>query len=139
MNVRTYAAKDAERLINLWSKVFPNDPPHNDPTLVLQKKLAVDNLIFVIEDGADLIGACMAGYDGHRGWLYSVAVLPESRRAGAGTQLVKKAMQALNQLGCQKINLQIRADNTEVKSFYQSLGFDIEERLSMGYLNKQGD
>ena len=74
----------------------------------------------------------MAGYDGHRGWLYSLAVAPEARRRGLGSQLVVHAQSALAKLGCQKLNLQVRADNGEVAAFYQSLGFDIEERISMG-------
>ncbi len=74
----------------------------------------------------------MAGYDGHRGWLYAVAVLKEQRRSGAGAALVKQAIQTLKVMGCIKVNLQIRATNTEVAAFYESLGFVIEERLSMG-------
>jgi len=30
------------------------------------------------------------------------------------------------------VNIQVRASNAEVVAFYQSLGFSIEERLSMG-------
>ena len=56
----------------------------------------------------------MAGYDGHQGWLYAVAVDPEVRRQGLGKRLVKHAMHNLQQLGCIKINLQIRSDNTAV-------------------------
>ncbi len=74
----------------------------------------------------------MAGYDGHRGWLYAVAVSPEHRRSGIGTQLVKHAMQVLKELGCIKVNLQIRSTSTEVAAFYESLGFAREDRLSMG-------
>ena len=95
-------------------------------------KLAVDDLIIVAESERELIGACMAGYDGHRGWLYAVAVAPSHRRKGIGEKLVKFTMQSLKHLGCIKINLQIRSTNTEVAAFYKSLGFSIEDRLSMG-------
>jgi len=95
-------------------------------------KLAIDDLIIVAESEGELIGACMAGYDGHRGWLYAVAVAPSHRRKGIGEKLVKFAMQALKQLGCIKVNLQIRSTNTEVAAFYKSLGFSVEDRLSMG-------
>jgi len=99
---------------------------------VIDEKLRVDDLIFVAESGDTIVGACMAGYDGHRGWLYAVAVLPEHRRNSVGKRLVEAAIKALNELGCGKVNLQIRADNTEVAAFYQSLGFDVEDRMSMG-------
>lgn len=74
----------------------------------------------------------MAGYDGHRGWLYAVAVSQQSRRSGVGTALVRTAEAALQDLGCSKINLQVRVGNEEVTSFYRGLGYAIEERISMG-------
>ena len=132
MNIRKFNSSDKNALIELWATVFPDNAPHNEPSLMLEAKLAVDDLIFVAEHRGKLIGACMAGYDGVRGWLYAVAVLSENRRSGAGAALVKYAMQSLKQIGCIKVNLQIRATNTEVSAFYHALGFTSEERLSMG-------
>jgi ribosomal protein S18 acetylase RimI-like enzyme len=134
MNIRKFQEKDRESLISLWKKVFPDDPPHNEPAKVISAKLAVDDLIFVAEQNSQIVGACMAGYDGHRGWLYAVAVSPELRRFGAGTLLVNTAIQQLENLGCVKVNLQIRSTNTSVAAFYKSLGFATEDRLSMGAL-----
>ncbi|MGV3592809.1 MAG: GNAT family acetyltransferase [Gammaproteobacteria bacterium] len=125
---------DRDALIALWRKVFPDDPPHNDPARVLAAKLKVDDLIFICEYDGKIVGACMAGYDGHRGWLYAVAVSPEQRRHGVGTLLVKAALKELKNLGCIKVNLQVRPTNTTVAAFYSSLGFAVEDRLSMGLL-----
>ena len=133
-SIRSYQASDRDQLVALWQSVFPNDPPHNAPDKVIDEKCRVDNLLFVAETNQSIVGACMAGYDGHRGWLYAVAVLPEYRRNAVGKQLVEHAVMSLKKRGCGKVNLQIRADNTEVAAFYQSLGFDIEERMSMGRL-----
>lgn len=132
MHIRKFQASDRVALIELWQTVFPDDPPHNDPAIVIDAKLAVDDLIFVAEHEGRLVGACMAGYDGHRGWLYAVAVLHGQRRKGTGQALVKYAMKSLKEKGCVKVNLQIRATNSEVAAFYQALGFVTEERLSMG-------
>jgi ribosomal protein S18 acetylase RimI-like enzyme len=132
MNIRKFQITDQSSLIELWKTVFPDDPPHNEPSAVIEAKLAVDDLIFVAEYEGKLVGACMAGYDGHRGWLYAVAVLKEQRRNGTGEALVKYAMQSLKEIGCIKVNLQIRLTNTEVAAFYKALGFATEERLSMG-------
>jgi len=132
MKIRQFCESDRTDLIKLWHTVFPDDPSHNEPSKVIEAKLAIDKLIFIAEHEGLMIGACMAGYDGHRGWLYAVAVLKEQRRSGAGAALVKQAIQALKVMGCIKVNLQIRATNTEVAAFYKSLGFVIEERLSMG-------
>jgi ribosomal protein S18 acetylase RimI-like enzyme len=132
MKIRKFQEKYRNSLIELWQRIFPDDPPHNEPSKVIEAKLAVDDLIFLAESNSEIIGACIAGYDGHRGWLYAVAVSPEHRRRGTGTQLVKHAMQALKELGCIKVNLQIRSTNKEVAAFYESLGFAGEDRLSMG-------
>ena len=132
MKIRQFCESDRSDLIKLWHAVFPDDPSHNEPSKVIEAKLAIDNLIFIAEHEGLIIGACMAGYDGHRGWLYAVAVCKEQRRSGAGSALVQHAIQALKVMGCIKVNLQIRATNTQVTTFYESLGFVIEERLSMG-------
>ena len=87
MIIRKFSESDRESLIHLWSQVFPDDPAHNEPSSVIAAKLAVDDLIFVAQQDNELIGACMAGYDGHRGWLYAVAVLPQQRRSSTGAAL----------------------------------------------------
>lgn len=132
MRVRRFRERDRRSLISVWQRVFPDDPPHNEPASVIDAKLAVDDLIFVAERNDTIIGACMAGWDGHRGWLYAVAVLPEYRRNGIGSMLVASAMGALRELGCLKVNLQIRTSNSKTVAFYESLGFSVEVRLSMG-------
>jgi ribosomal protein S18 acetylase RimI-like enzyme len=132
MKIRKYRSSDHDALITLWATVFPDDPPHNEPSAVLAAKLEIDDLVFIAETNDRLIGACMAGYDGHRGWLYAVAVLPEHRRDGTGASLVETTVEALKSKGCIKVNLQIRAGNEAVMSFYKSLGFSMEERISMG-------
>jgi ribosomal protein S18 acetylase RimI-like enzyme len=132
MKIRKFQDKEKETLVSLWKKVFPDAPPHNEPSEVIDAKLEVDDLIFVAESGNEIVGACLAGYDGHRGWLYAVAVFPEHRRSGTGSKLVKHAMSCLKELGCIKVNLQIRSTNTKVAEFYKSLGFTIEDRLNMG-------
>lgn len=116
----------------MWKSAFPEDPPHNEPSKVIEQKLVIDDLIFVAEDNNKIIGACIAGYDGHRGWFYAVAVSQSHRRKGTGTKLIQTATKALKSIGCTKVNLQIRATNTAVADFYKSLGFLIEDRLSMG-------
>ena len=133
MHIRPCARADRCGVIALWETVFPDDPPHNAPPKVFDAKLAMrDDMLFVATESDCVIGTAMAGYDGHRGWLYTVAVSPEHRRRGIGTALVHHAVGALRTAGCTKVNLQIRAANLAVRGFYESLGFDAEERLSMG-------
>lgn len=135
--MRKYKPVDKPSLIALWQNAFPNPAPHNEPSLMLDCKLKVDRLLFVVEKYGEVIGSCIAGYDGHRGWLYTVAIAPELRRKGIGTKLVKHTISELNKLGCVKINLQIGVDNKQLTEFYQSLGFAIEQRTSMGLIVNQ--
>ena len=121
------------QVITLWETVFGYEAAHNRPALVIDKKLAAnDNLFFVALDNDKVVGTIMAGYDGHRGWIYSVAVSPSHRRQGIGSRLVSHAEQALTAKGCMKINLQVVERNESVTTFYLSLGFSIEKRISMG-------
>ncbi len=57
MNIRKYQNIDKNSLINLWKDVFPEDPPHNNPSIVIEQKLAIDDLIFVAEDNKVLAHA----------------------------------------------------------------------------------
>ncbi|MBE2285467.1 MAG: GNAT family acetyltransferase [Prosthecobacter sp.] len=122
-----------DQVIALWNAVFGYESAHNEPSLVIDKKLAADDgLFFVALNASQVIGTIMAGYDGHRGWIYSVAVHPEHRMQGIGSLLVSHAERALTERGCMKINLQIVAGNESVAAFYASLGYAVEQRVSMG-------
>ncbi|RMU73954.1 putative acetyltransferase [Pseudomonas syringae pv. aptata] len=70
-------------VIQLWKTVFNDDMPHNRPDLSIDKKRAVDDHLFFVALADDqVVGTLLAGYDGHRGWLYSVAVDPQQRGNG---------------------------------------------------------
>ncbi len=128
-------ASDRAQVIELWRQVFGYEDAHNEPSLSISRKLtAGDDLFFVAMQNARVVGTVMAGYDGHRGWLYAVAVHPEQRVSGLGGRLVRAAEDALAKRGCVKINLQLLASNAATAAFYQSLGYKVEPRVSMGKL-----
>ena len=97
-----------------------------------QKLATADELFFVAIADEQVAGTAMAGFDGHRGWLYRVAVAPELRRQGIATSLIRHCEQALARRGCLKVNLQVRAPGPEAVRFYQACGYSLEERVSMG-------
>lgn len=133
-DIRAYRdASDRAHVIALWEGVFGYAAEHNAPALVIDQKMrANDGLFFVCREGAALVGTILCGYDGHRGWLYSLAVQPAARHRGHGTALVRHAECALAALGCLKVNLQVVEGNAGVAGFYQRLGYAIEPRISMG-------
>ena len=134
MIVVPYSAAHFDGVDRLWRTVFSGDPPRNRAGLAIPAKLALDDGLFLIAEdgGGGVLGTIMAGYDGHRGWLYAVAVDPAAQRGGIGSALVREALARLARLGCSKVNLQIREGNEAVAAFYQALGFAIEPRVSMG-------
>jgi len=121
------------QVIALWQSVFGYEAAHNQPELVIDRKVAFgDGLFFVATADNAVIGTVMAGYDGHRGWIYSVAVSPAHRRQRIGSRLIQSAESALKSKGCVKVNLQIMESNESVAAFYAALGFSAEKRISMG-------
>ena len=122
-------------VVRLWGEVFGQATGHHTPGLSIDKKIAqADDLFFVAVDAGAVVGTVMAGYDGHRGWLYSVAVDPGSRQQGIGAALVVHAEKALAARGCMKVNLQVLGGNEAVVGFYEALGFVVEPRISLGKL-----
>jgi len=131
--IRPFHETDQENVIKLWEKVFPDAPPHNNPARDIRTKREVQPELFLVALLEDqIVGTAMAGFDGHRGWVYYLGVDPDYQRQGIGTSLMKRVEARLIGMGCPKLNLQIRANNTEVQSFYESLGYFSEDRLSMG-------
>jgi ribosomal protein S18 acetylase RimI-like enzyme len=133
MQVRPYEDADEAAVVALWNEVLPPNAPHNDPATSIRKKLAVERDLFFVAvvDGA-VVGTVMGGYDGHRGWVYSVAVWPGQRRRGIGAALIRRLEAALTERGCLKINLQVRESNAGVIGFYEKLGYAVEPIVSMG-------
>lgn len=121
------------QVIELWQKAFGYTTARNAPALVIDKKIAIDDgLLFVGTKNGEVIGTVMAGYDGHRGWIYSLAALPLYRKQGIGSALLSHAEQKLSSLGCLKINLQVLEGNEAAEKLYISNGYSVEKRISMG-------
>ncbi|MCR9180891.1 MAG: GNAT family acetyltransferase [Erythrobacteraceae bacterium] len=129
----TYEHRHFAGVEALWEDVFPADSPWNKAAVAIPAKLKVQPELFIVaEEAGDVVGTVMAGYDGHRGWLYTVAVKPEHQRKGVGSALLQEAEARLSKAGCTKANLQIRAGNEAVAAFYRTHGYEVEDRISMG-------
>ncbi len=86
-------------------------------------------LVGVIGDA--VIASVMGGYDGHRGWIYYLGVSPDYQRRGYGRRMMNAVMEKLEDIGCPKINIQIRANNEQALGFYKKMGYLTEDRISM--------
>ena len=90
--LRVYTDGDRRDVMALWERVFPGEPPRNAPSRVIDEKARRgDGLFFVAESAGRVVGTVMAGYDGHRGWVYRLAVSPEHRGAGIAARLMRHA------------------------------------------------
>jgi ribosomal protein S18 acetylase RimI-like enzyme len=140
VQVRPYQSCDHDAIVALWRAVFPDAPPRNDPVRDIARKLAVQPELFLVAlAGGRVAGTVMGGFDGHRGWVHLVAVDPRLRRSGVGSALMREAEARLAARGCPKLNLQVRGDNAGVVPFYESLGYRVEDRISLGKVLPPGE
>lgn len=132
LTIRSFQSEDEEAVIGLWNQcglIVPQNNPKKD----IARKMKVNPELFLVGlYRSNLIATCMAGYEGHRGWINYLAVAPAMRRKGIATRLMTAAEKQLKRIGCPKINLQVRTTNKAVINFYASIGFQDDDVLGMG-------
>ncbi|QDM15466.1 GNAT family acetyltransferase [Tardiphaga sp. vice352] len=120
---------DIADVISLWQR-SGSTRPWNDPTRDIAFARESDNSTILIgRDGSAVMASVMVGHDGHRGWVYYVATDPDHRHKGYGRATMQAAEDWLRQRGVEKLQLMVRADNTQVQAFYESLGFGEQKRV----------
>ena len=130
--VREARAEDKEAVIAIWRAcdlVKPQNDPSHDFDLALQNQTST---ILVLAEADQLIGAVMAGFDGHRGWFYYLGVTPQYQSAGNGRLLVESAEAWLAAQGAPKAMLMVRNTNSKVIAFYEKLGYNVEQTHVLG-------
>lgn len=131
---RPFRSEDTDAVVALWERCGLVRP-WNDPRRDIARKQTVQPDLFLVAGavGTDaVVGAGMAGYDGHRGWVNYLAVQPELQGSGLGRLMMAEFERRLTALGCPKLNLQVRAGNERVIGFYESLGYTDDDTVSLG-------
>jgi len=120
---------DVAAVVALW-QACELTRPWNDPAadLALARR-GPNSAVLVGRDGDGLVASVLVGHDGHRGWVYYVAIDPEHRGKGHGREIMNAAEEWLRQRGIEKLMLMVRSDNTKVQAFYESIGYDEQERI----------
>ncbi|MEZ0243359.1 MAG: GNAT family acetyltransferase [Sphingomonas sp.] len=124
-------AGDADAVIALWEAcglTRPWNDPARDFALALENAASA---VLVVREGDALAGSVMTGFDGHRGWVYYLAVSPAHRRQGLGRALMAAAEAWLRERGAPKIQLMVREDN-EAIGFYEALGLERQKVVTLG-------
>jgi len=123
LQIRSYRADDEATLIRLWQQCGLIVPWNNPQADIARKAADSPDLFFVGTTDEGLVASCMAGYDGHRGWIYYLAVDDTWQRQGIATRMVRHAETELLNRGCPKIDLMVRNTNQAVLAFYKSIGY----------------
>jgi ribosomal protein S18 acetylase RimI-like enzyme len=130
--IRTFAKTDEAAVVALW-RAAGLTRPWNDPHADIARKQAVQPELFLVgELGGEIVASAMAGYDGHRGSVYYLAVSPAHQRGGYARAVMAEVERRLEALGCPKLNLMVRRDNTAVIGFYDHLGYEEQSVVTLG-------
>ncbi len=132
MEIRSYQSQDEDVVVDLWCRCDLLRP-WNNPKRDIERKSAVNPELFLVGliDG-EIVATVMGGYEGHRGWVNYLAVAPAYQRRGLGRQIMEAVEEKIRAMGCPKINLQIRTDNLAAIEFYESIGYKVDQVVSMG-------
>ena len=132
LRIRSFAEVDTEAVVALWRDCGLTRP-WNDPHKDIARKLQVQRELFLVGECEDtVVASVMAGYEGHRGWVYYLAVAPAHRRHGHARALMEHVEAQLLALGCPKISLLVRAANSAVLDFYARLGYTQDAAVPLG-------
>lgn len=120
---------DVPAVVALW-QACGLTRPWNDPEadIALARRSPNATILLGREEGR-IVASAMVGHDGHRGWVYYVAVDPGRRAQGFGRAIMNAAEHWLRQTGIQKLQLMVRPENTRVRAFYESIGYDEQARI----------
>jgi ribosomal protein S18 acetylase RimI-like enzyme len=138
MNDTTHAgaeratSADAAAVIALW-RACGLTRPWNDPAADYERALAGEHsAILLLHDGDTVTATIMVGEDGHRGWVYYLAVAADRRRAGLGARMMLAAEDWLRGRGVPKIQLMVREGNEDALAFYAALGLERQPVVTLG-------
>lgn len=131
MEIRPIQDGDEEAVVALWEAcglTRPWNAPRDD--IALARRTPQAEIFVAVEDGA-VVASVLCGSDGHRGWVYYLAVSPDRRTAGLGRHIMVHGEAWLRALGIAKVELMIRPENDAVRAFYEALGYAVEDRIVM--------
>ena len=132
LRIRPFDRADTEPVVALW-RAAGLVVPWNDPYRDIERKLSVQPELFLVgESRGAVIATAMVGYDGHRGWVNYLAVDDSRRGEGLGAALMAEAERLLAEVGCPKLNLQVRSSNAGVIEWYRTLGYEPDNAVSLG-------
>ncbi|GAB5468695.1 MAG: GNAT family acetyltransferase [Rhodospirillales bacterium] len=132
LSFREARPEDKADLIALW-QACGLTRPWNDPAHDIDLALATQSATLLLGEAAEgIVASVMLGFDGHRGWVYYLAVDPARRRQGHARSLMAAAEAWFRARSVPKINLMVRDDNGDALGFYRALGYETQAVTTLG-------
>jgi ribosomal protein S18 acetylase RimI-like enzyme len=129
LSVAPIEDSDVATVVALWQRCDLTRP-WNDPAAdIALARRGPNSTILIGRNGETIVATAMVGHEGHRGWVYYVAVDPDHRGKGFGRTMMNAAEDWLRNAGIAKLQLLVRSENTKVQAFYKSIGYDEQERI----------
>ncbi|MEM8617594.1 MAG: GNAT family acetyltransferase [Pseudomonadota bacterium] len=132
MGVRLAVLEDCEAIIALWESCALTRPWNDAESDFRQAVLGQTSDILILEEQEQPVASAMVGFDGHRGWVYYLAVEPSGQKSGLGRRVMCAAEEYLREQGAVKIQLMVRTENSSACAFYKSLGYEQQPVLTFG-------
>jgi ribosomal protein S18 acetylase RimI-like enzyme len=129
--VRGVSLADLEALLALWQAASLQLSASDTPAGLARKLERDPDLFLTVEEEGQLVAAVMGAYDGRRGWVYHLAVHPNRQGHHLGTLLMEELERRLRARGCATVNLLIEPENAGVQTFYERLGYRVDELIFM--------
>lgn len=123
IDIRQFRIEDYDRAVEIWQQAGLAVRPGDDKASIIRTLERNPGLFLVAIGGGKIIGTAIGTYDGRRGHLYHLAVLPTYQGKGVGRRLIDEICERLAALGCPQLNLSVRHDNPTAVNFYEKIGF----------------
>jgi len=132
MQITELVETDTDAVVALWQRCDLTRP-WNDPVADIEhSRRATDSIVLVGRDAGSIIASVMVGFDGHRGWVYYLAVDPHAQRRGLGRVMMMAAETWLRERSVPKLQLMVRDTNVNALGFYESLGLERQPVVTLG-------
>ena len=130
--IRSCHREECPAILDLWKRA-ESIPSITDSIEALELVLQRDNdLLLVAECDGQIVGTVMGGWDGWRGNICRLAVVPEYRRRGIGRALVEEIEKRLRLKGAQKISIIVEGNDKLANNFWNAMkkyGYEYDPRI----------
>jgi len=124
LNIANY-----DEIIRLWSDAgLKFKPKGRDSLSSMAKEMGLDGVAyFGYYENNQIIGTCLANYDGRRGWINRLAVHPDFRGKNVAGELIAEAEKFLKSKGAVVLAALIEDINEPSMSCFEKAGFECEK------------